>query len=107
MESLKKMIDKNINENNTINDNISNNLEIDRKHVISIHDYDIINFIEKNNLYDKHVIYKCNLDIMLIDFVTTDNTILVLKVINNNLSDKENKNEINDININSENDDNK
>ena len=49
--------------------------------VVNIHEEDIMGYIIDNNINDKHVVYVCNLDIMHIKFITTDNTIIVLKIV--------------------------
>lgn len=44
---------------------------------------EVVQYIAKHNLNGKHVIYVCNLDRMYIEFVTTHNIILVLRVVDN------------------------
>jgi tRNA-Thr(GGU) m(6)t(6)A37 methyltransferase TsaA len=87
LEALKAMIDRNLqaagagaaaesSSSAAVNDR-------EQSHLVYIHDSDIMEYIAENGLNDKHVIYICKLDIMEIEFITTDNTILVLKVFRN------------------------
>jgi len=87
LEALKDMIDRNINDS-TSTETVS--LENTHTHLVSIHDSDILEHIATNGLNGKHVIYICKLDIMEIEFITTDNTILVLKIFKNNNSKNSN-----------------
>lgn len=92
LEALKLMIDKNLKAaaaaSACVDESVATPAAVteaskEHSHLVSIHDSDIMDYITENNLNDKHVIYVCKLDIMEIEFITTDNTIIVLKVFRN------------------------
>ena len=47
---------------------------------VNIHEEQIMSYIASQGLNKAHVVYICNLDSMHVEFITTDNTIIVLRI---------------------------